>query len=300
MGVSGSARPSGARVTGLYVYPVKAMRGVSVPRARLTPTGLAHDRHWMVVDARSGRFVTQRERPELALVDVALEPGAALRLSAPGLAPLEVPIRTGASASSRDVTVWEWTGPAADEGDAAAAWLTELLGGTPARLVRKKEDVTRAVDPDYGADFQTAFSDGFEYLLASEESLADLNARLPAGAEALRMDRFRPNVVVAGAEAWAEDTWEEAAVGDAGAVFTFPKPCARCAVTTVDQQTAKKGQEPLRTLKSFRTGGALGWRADKGWKSSLFFGWNLHAVAGDGAEIAVGDAVDVRSERAFE
>jgi uncharacterized protein YcbX len=265
----------------LHVYPVKSCRGLALDGARLAAAGLEHDREWMIVGP-DGRFVTQREEPRLARVAVALADGA-LVLSAEDAGSVRVPVEAGGVAVGTtppgapvEVTVWRDRCRAFDQGDAAADWLGGFLG-RPLRLVRLDPSHRRASDAAWtgGLEALTRFSDGYALLAISRASLEDLNARL---AEPLPMDRFRPNLVLDGLPAYGED-----ALGDlvAGSVrLRRVKPCTRCIVTTTDQASgARAGEEPLRTLKTYR------------WDASLrgvTFGQNLIVVAGAGERLAVG------------
>lgn len=231
-------------VSGLHIYPIKACAGISLTQARLTPRGLEHDRWMMVIDP-DGRFLTQRECPTLALVTPTLD-GEHLTLSTSGLEPTSVAVsRVG---ERRSVVVWRSTCDAIDQGDVAAEWFSTHLGRA-VRLVRVADDFHRTLDATYAprAGDTTAFADGYPILVISEESLTDLNARLST---ALPMNRFRPNIVVHGAEPYAEDAWRRFSIG--GLSFEGVKTCARCVVTTTDQATAQRGREPLATLATYR------------------------------------------------
>ena len=286
-------------VTQLLVYPIKGCRGVSVARSSVTDAGLQFDREFMVVNS-AGRFVTQRTNSRLALVATQLPPDAAasegaLSVSAPGMPSLQVPLARLPSRRRRRVpaAVWEWSGEADDEGDEAADWFSSFLGVSGLRLVRFAPDARRLTDATY-ASSKTLFSDGFPLLTISEASLATLNARLAAP---VPMDRFRPNLVVGGALPFAEDEWERFRVGTT--TLRCVKPCSRCKVTTIDQATGEEGQEPLRSLSSFRSGAALGWKEPGGgdsWRAQVFFGFNAVAEAAGGS-LAVGDALHVLSTR---
>lgn len=262
------------RVAEIRIYPVKGLRGRSVPEACVEPWGLAGDRRYMVVDG-AGRFRTQREVPRMAVLDA--EPVAGgLVLSGPGLGRFAVAQPDGAG-EPVPVTVWRDTVPARDAGPDAAAWLSAALG-LPCRLVHLAEPATaRPVDPDFAdPSDRVSFADGFPLLVTNGASLADLNGRLPAP---VGMDRFRTNVAVAGALPWAEDAWHHPAIGPVP--FAGPKDCARCAVTTVDQDSGVRSpeNEPLRTLAQFRrkAGGRI------------IFGLNL--IPRGVGRIAVGDTV---------
>lgn len=265
------------RLAGIARYPIKSCRGLDVLRARVGRRGIEDDRRWMIVDA-SGRFVSQREDARLALVGVELE-GDRLRLSAPGAPALDMPARI-AEGARVSVSVWRSDVEALVH-PGASAWLSAHLG-TELRVVYMPDDVRREVNPAYArAGDVVSFADGYPLLLATRESLADLEAR--AGI-ALEMRRFRPNVVVEGAAAWAEDGWSRLRIG--GVTLRAPKPCDRCVVTTIDPATGVAGKEPLRTLATFR-------RVE----SKVLFGVNLIPELGDhdAVEIAVGDSVEVLS-----
>jgi uncharacterized protein YcbX len=279
-----------ATITALNVYPVKGCRGIGVPRARIAARGLAAvagavavgDREFMIVDS-AGRFITQRDEPRLALIATRLESDA-LVLSARGISPLSIDL--GASRGARrNVTVWRSDVIAHDVGDSAARWLAAVIGAD-VRLVRFDPCETRACNPEYAGDSgaHVAFADGYPVLAISEASLADLNARLAAaGAAALPMNRFRPNLVLAGIEAYDEDHIDT--IGADGITLRLVKPCTRCRVTTTDQDTATVGDEPLATLARYRMNAALG---------GVTFGMNAIVSAGEGSELAVGSAIDCR------
>jgi uncharacterized protein YcbX len=198
----------------------------------------------MIIDAE-GRFVTQREHHRLALVTPEVAANTLL-LTAPGMPRLEIPL--GAARPSRDFTVWRFSGAGTDLGLEAATWLTALLA-SPVRLIEWRDDEFRAGSPSYAPEGSSAgrFTDGYPLLLATEASLADLNRRM---AKSLPMTRFRPNVVVAGAEPWAEDGWKTLRIG--ALELHVAKPCERCVITTIDQDTGSAGKEPLATLATFR------------------------------------------------
>jgi uncharacterized protein YcbX len=229
-------------VRGLNFYPIKSCRGTSLDVAMIGARGIVADRQWMVVDAENN-FLTQRELPRMAQVSPQL--GASLEVSAPGMPPLRVPLDSAGDRTG--VTVWSDQVEAVDEGSEAAGWLSRFLE-TPCRLVRIPSDIVRRADAEFsGPQDQVGFADGYSFLLTSHASLDDLNRRLPS---ALPMNRFRPNIVIDGVEPFEEDGWKRIRID--GIEFSVVKPCARCAITTVDQQTAEKSKEPLRTLATFR------------------------------------------------
>ncbi len=272
------------RITELNIYPVKSLRGVGMTTARLTPRGLAYDRHWMVVDAAS-RFVTQREIPPMARVSVRLTDDA-LVLEHPDTAPLAVPLARS-DQPRLTVTIFRDQCEALDEGVQAATWLSTVLGRQGLRLVRFPDDRRREVEPDWlrGEQAHTAFPDGYPFLVTTEYSLAALNERLTGkGLDAVPMNRFRPNIVVDGDTPFAERDWDELAAAGAGWRIGLRKPCKRCKVITVNQETGATPviREPLKTLAEMAT--------QPGMKGA-FFGQNAILLAGDGQQIRVGDPV---------
>jgi uncharacterized protein YcbX len=256
-------------------YPVKSLAGGSHTRAHVQPWGVAQDRRWMVVDTAM-LFMTQREHPRMALVQ-AVTQGDLLHLQAPGMVPLVVSPKRGAEACT--VTVWRDTVQAEDCGERVASWMSAGIGA-PCRLVHLADTRARKLAAAYAANMDevVSFADGFPVLLASSASLADLNARL---VKPVPMSRFRPNLVVANAPAWAEDTWRRVRIGEV--VFRVSKPCERCVMTTIDQQTALRpdGNEPLTTLGTFR-------RAATG---KIMFGQNL--VPENAGVVTVADTVEI-------
>ncbi len=269
---------TGTYISALYIYPVKSCAGIRVEHVELDRRGPKFDRLWMVVD-HTNRFVTQRETPRLALVKTALSEEN-LTLTAPGMPPLSVPLAEHEGELS-EVVIWRDTCLAIDEGDAAAAWFSDLLK-TRVRLVRMPDQFERLTSTEYTAEPGTlSFADGYPLLFISEASLDDLNRRLLArGQMPVAMDRFRPNVVLAGCPPYAEDTWQYVTI--AGIRFDIVKPCARCVITTVDQSSGAVPVvgEPLATLATYR----------RGKNGGAMFGQNaLHRSRG---VLRVGDVVE--------
>ncbi len=238
-------------VSQLNIYPIKSCGGITLDAAQIGKRGFVNDRNWMVIDAHNAP-VTQREIARMALIRTAVD-DRVLRLSAPEIDALELAVDQ--SGERVAVSVWGDKGiGAVDQGDAAAEWLRAVLG-SDCRFVRFADDSVRQVSQKYAPreTDQLSFADGYPFLIISEESLADLNNRLE---QPLPMNRFRPNIVVRGADqAFAEDTWKEIRIGDV--IFDVVKGCGRCSITTTNQETAVRLKEPLRTLASYRrdTGG---------------------------------------------
>lgn len=262
---------SGLSLTALYRYPVKSLGGENHQELDVRARGFGFDRHWMVVDAQ-GRFVTQRQQPRMTLISVRVDDKGALHLSVPGMPDMDV----GPYSDERvEVSVWGDSVSAAPADSAADAWLSEFLA-LPCRLVCFPQEQVRAVDPEFAQPSdQVAFADGFPFLLISQASLDDLNDRLE---RPVSMRRFRPNLVVDGCEAYAEDTWRRIRIG--GLEFRVAKPCSRCIIPTIDPKTGLRGKEPLQTLMGYR-------RRD----NKVYFGQNLiHDRSG---QLVVGMPVEV-------
>jgi uncharacterized protein YcbX len=263
------------RLAEIRIYPVKSLRGDAHASAVVEPRGLAGDRRWLVVD-EADRFLTQRELPHMATVAARNEPGG-LALTAPGRPPIFVPIPP-ADATPRLVTIWRDTVDAVVAGPEAERWLTGALG-VPCTLVYQANPASRPVNPAFAAPGDVvSFADGYPLLVTSTASLSDLNARLLAKVPMLR---FRPNLVVEGAHPWAEDDWQRIRIGAAS--FRVPKPCDRCGIPSIDQETGLRPdpEEPLRTLKTFRRDAS----------GRVLFGMNL--VPETLGSVQVGDAVEV-------
>lgn len=265
-------------LSALNIYPVKGLKGIALDAADCTDRGLRHDRRWMVVDSE-GVFLSQREHPRMATVWTDITDDA-LVLSTPETDSVEVPL-TPPRGDARRVRVWNSVVDAVPVSAEADAWLEEYLG-LPCHIVYMPDTTRRESNEKYGgAGNLVGFADGFAYLLANEASLAELNARLAAKHHAaLPMNRFRPNLIVSGARAFAEDGWKEIRVGEA--ILRAEKPCGRCQVTTTDQATGEvAGPEPLATLSTFRDSREFG----------VMFGMNLVTVK-KGA-VRVGDTIEL-------
>ncbi|MGA7782343.1 MAG: MOSC N-terminal beta barrel domain-containing protein [Paraburkholderia sp.] len=282
-------------ISGLYVYPIKSCAGIALTAARLLPTGLEYDRNWMVTDP-AGRMLTQRSHGRLALVKVALGERE-LIVSAPGMAELRTPLAIGELEAAERVTatIWDDTVQAFDTGADTAAWFSAFLG-EPARLLRFDPSVPRVADLRWTGEIQATaqFSDGFPLLVIGEASLEDLNARLNGkGAPSVPMNRFRPNLVLAGLDAYEEDYVERVTilphvVVEEAVQLNLVKPCARCPIPTLDQATGAPNSdwpnEPLDTMGAYRGNARLG--------GALTFGQNAIVAAGEGALLSLGQAVE--------
>ncbi len=235
------------RISELYIYPIKSLAGISLKQARVERRGLQYDRRWMLVDP-AGRFLTQREHPQMALLQVSVtEKGLLVYRKTDPDQQMLIPFEQ-TEGTPREVVIWEDTCQALPVSVMADRWFTQQLQ-MDCSLVYMPEDSLRKVDPRYAAHEEiAAFSDAYPMLLIGQASLDDLNSRLqqPVG-----WDRFRPNIVFTGGRPYEEDDNFSFQIN--GISFRAVKPCARCVMTTVNQQTGEKGKEPLRTLAAYRT-----------------------------------------------
>ncbi|MDY1447406.1 MOSC domain-containing protein [Pseudomonas aeruginosa] len=260
------------RLSALYRYPIKSSAAESLERVALDALGVVGDRRWMAVDTETGRFFTQRLLPQLGRIQARWAAPEVLRLNAPGMSELSLEV-PAADANLRGVTVWRDTLQAPDAGDAAADWMTRFLG-RPTRLVHIPEARARQVDTGYAEPGQKVhFADGFPLLLIGQASLDDLSQRV---GRPLEMLRFRPNLVVEGSAAFAEDGWKRIRIGSVE--FVVAKPCSRCILTTLAPATGERNEdrEPLTTLKTYR---------EK--DGAVLFGQNLIALGQGSLEVGM-------------
>ena len=264
------------RLTYLATYPIKSCYRVESDLAEVEPWGLAGDRRWMIVDEQA-KLITQRQWPDLGRIRPRYT-DRGLILEAAGAQPLEVPYPSGATTDIHHFHLWI---AATSAGDVVDRWISQVIG-RPARLFHLDDPTRRAVDPEFGdAGDRVSFADGYPLLLANEASLWAVNDWLAEdGEEPVEMTRFRPNVVVSGAEAWAEDDWIGRRVTIGDVTFRVPKACERCVLTTIDPETGDKGRQPLRVLGKYRR-----------FPSGLLFAVNL--IPDGRGKIAIGDEITV-------
>lgn len=262
----------------LYIYPIKSLGGIRLDEANVTPRGLKYDRRWMLVD-ENNRFMTQREHHEMALLQVSIEAGCLkIHHKTKTLAPLFIQLEANPY-NAQTVVIWDDEVTAVEVSKEADEWFSEALN-FGCRLVYMPDDSKRLVDVNYAINQDiTSFSDAYPFLIIGQSSLDDLNTRLD---EPVLMNRFRPNLVFTGGQPYEEDTWNEFWVGTNQ--FFGVKPCARCVLTTIDQEIATQGKEPLRTLTSYRKQG-----------SKVLFGQNLLTVTL--GTVRVGDTIEIMSRK---
>lgn len=274
--------PASPHLQSLHVYPVKSCAGIALETTVLGARGLEFDRHWMIVDA-DGRFLTQRTHPRLALVHTALTE-TALQLSAPGGPPLSLPLALpDGGLPTRRVRIWDDHVMALDCGAEAAGWISAVLR-TEAAVVRAAAGVHREPQRRWRGEVAAPidFPDGFPLLVCGAASLEDLQARMESG-EQLTMARFRPNLVIGGVPAYAED--ETLEIRGARWTVRLVKACTRCSTTAVDPLTGVRDVDPLPVLRSYRYDAAL---------RGVTFGQNAVIVAGAGTRLRVGEPLTLR------
>ena len=245
------------RLTGITIYPVKSLGGISQERAHAGERGLEHDRRWMIADL-SNKFMTQREHPLMAVVGTSLtEKGLLLyKKNAPEDC-IHLPFSVDGERHA--VVIWNDKCEGIHYSSAADEWISDHLK-FKCRFIYMPDSSDRLVNTQYAHHGETvSFADGFPYMMLGEESLKDLNFRMK---EPLPMNRFRPNFVFSGGNAFDEDHFDEIQLGTA--VFMAAKLCARCVITTVDQETGIKGEQPLPTLAGYRK-----------INNNIYFGQNL-------------------------
>lgn len=260
----------------LFIYPIKSLGGIRLTEAKVEERGFKFDRRWMLVDSE-GIFLTQRTYPKMALLQVELgdtglivfdkrNPEDTLQIPYNLISDLEI-----------EVEIWDDRVIAKMVDPGLDTWFSEKLG-MPCHLVIMPESTQRKVSSKYAVnDESVSFADGMPYLILGQESLNDLNSRLE---NPVLIDRFRPNIVFSGGHSYVEDSWKRIRIG--AVEFQVVKPCARCVLTTIDQETGFQGKEPLKTLAGYRTIG-----------NKVYFAQNM--VALETGTIRIGDQIIMES-----
>jgi uncharacterized protein YcbX len=262
-------------ISELNIYPIKSLRGISIKSAKVTDRGFKHDRRWMLIDY-FGNFMTQREYPQMALINVEIEDKGlnVYHRNKKNLGKYIIPFNISKS-KTIEVLIWDDTCTAILVGKEFDKWFSKALD-VECRLVYQPFESRRLVDQRYARENElVSFADGYPFLIIGQASLDDLNSKLD---EPLPMNRFRPNIVFTGGEPYQEDNMKNFKLGDI--TFHGVKPCARCAITTTNQETAERLYEPLKTLATYRK-----------FENKVLFGMNLiHEGIG---EVSVGDAIEI-------
>ena len=230
----------------INVYPIKSLGGMSLPSAEVEERGLRYDRRWMLID-ETNSFITQRSYPQMALIKVNRKNNLFTATHKQSKrSPLVIP-DFPYDEEEIDVQIWKDNVQALKYSNDVNEWFTKAIG-IKCSLVYMPDTTKRKTNPDYAKNKIVSFADGYPFLILGEESLNELNNRLTVP---LPMNRFRPNLVFNGGNAFDEDNWNAVRIGSAK--FTVVKPCSRCSVTTVNQETSERGKEPLTTLAQFRS-----------------------------------------------
>ncbi len=256
----------------ILIYPIKSLAGISVSKWEVVETGLKYDRKFMLIDNEQ-QFLSQRHLPKMALIQTQLIQNQ-LILSAPQQDDFILNLEPQGGEIIHS-TIWNDICAARSISNTVDEWFSDFLGKS-CKLVYMPDETIRQVDQNF-AQFndQTAFSDGFPFLIIGENSLANLNQAMKLN---LEMARFRPNLVIADSSAYAEDSWRKIKIGTIE--FRLPKPCSRCAIPAINPKTAEISKEPLTTLNRLRK-----------WNNKIYFGQNaLHNQTGF---LQIGDEVEI-------
>jgi len=256
----------------INIYPIKSVGGISLQSSIVEERGLKCDRRWVLVD-ESKTFFTQRDFPEMALINVSIEYyGLKLQHKTKNIEPLFVPFEFENKEKS-DVVIWDDVVIGEFYNNQIDGWFSDIIG-IKCHLVKMPETTKRVVDESYAMNKIVSFADAYPFLIIGQSSLDDLNSRLEVP---LPMNRFRTNFVFTGGKSFEEDNWKKFKIGNV--IFQGVKPCARCVITTTDQETAERAHEPLLTLSKFR-------KID----NKVMFGMNL--VCESTGQIAIGDKIE--------
>jgi uncharacterized protein len=265
------------RLSEIWIYPIKSLGGIRLQSANVMEKGLQHDRRWMLIDS-SNTFMTQRIYPTMALFKLEIQDSTCLparqgfKISFRGDS-IELPFIHSTIPTEIKASVWDDHVNTFEVSKSFSDWFSEKLG-IDCKLVSFPEKNSRPVDTQYKINNENvSLADGYPFLIIGQNSLNDLNKRL---SNPVPMNRFRPNLVFTGGQPYVEDSWKQFTIGKNK--FAGVKPCSRCVLTTVDQQTGEKGKEPLATLAKYRQ------RENK-----IYFGQNVLAI--DQYEIHEGDEI---------
>jgi len=257
----------------INIYPIKSLAGISLQSSVAEERGLKYDRRWVLVDD-TNTFFTQRDFPEMALIKALIEKDVlTLQHKRKNIRPLSVPFNFEHS-KTEEVVIWRDTVSVEFYNEQIDSWFSEILG-IKCHLVKMPESTKRTVDETYAKNKIVSFADGYPFLIIGQSSLDDLNSRME---RSLPMNRFRTNFVFTGGKPFEEDRWKKFRIGEVQ--FEAVKPCARCVITTTNQETAERLHEPLLTLSKFRKFG-----------NEVMFGMNL--ICHSTGEIRVGQKVEL-------
>lgn len=257
----------------IYIYPIKSLGGISVDSAIAEERGLKYDRRYLLVD-ENNIFMTQRDFPQLAFLKLSFSEKGFKVLNTQNNSHTIIPFESD-SKENISVTIWDDVCTAVKLGNDFDDWFSTAVG-KKCSLVYMPDDEKRIVEKKYVNDEHiVSFADAYPFLIIGQSSLDDLNARLD---NPIPMNRFRTNFVFTGGKPYEEDNWNDFKIGNVN--FKAVKPCARCVITTTNQDTAERSSEPLKTLSSYR-------KID----NKVMFGMNL--VCTKAGSVSVGDQLSL-------
>jgi len=261
----------------INIYPIKSLAGISLQSSEIEERGLKYDRKWVLVD-ESNTFFTQRDFPEMALIKVEIE-NSELKLQYKRKnIELLIVLFEFEHSKIDNVIIWDDIVKGEFYNKQIDDWFSEIIG-IKCHLVKMPESTKRIVDEKYAKNKIVSFADGYPFLIIGQSSLDDLNSRME---NPLPMNRFRTNFVFTGGNSFEEDNWKKFKIG--GIIFEAVKPCARCVITTTNQETAERLPEPLLTLSKFRKVG-----------NEVMFGMNL--VCESTGRVKLGDKIEILTGR---
>jgi len=259
----------------IYIYPIKSLGGISLQTSEVEERGLKYDRRWVLVD-ESNTFFTQRDFPAMTLIKPAIgKDGLQLKHKQKNIEPLKVPFDFDHSKRDK-VIIWNDTVIGEFYNQTIDDWFSEILG-IKCHLVKMPGSTKRIVDRKYAENKIVSFADAFPFLIIGQASLDDLNSKMEIP---LPMNRFRTNFVFTGGEPFEEDSWNGFSIGSLE--FKAVKPCARCVITTTDQETGERNNEPLKTLSEYRN-----------FENKVMFGMNL--ICNSTGKISCGDTITLKN-----
>ncbi len=277
------------KISGIFIYPIKSLKGISLESSPVEKRGLQYDRRWMLVN-EVGEFFTQREFPKMATISTEIKENG-LQVSAENFEDLAISFESEESGKTVKVRVWQSVCDALVTEKSVNEWFSEVLQ-TNCKLVYMPESSERSINKSFDKNNDiVSFADGYPLLVIGENSLNNLNEKL---ADKIPMNRFRPNLIVSGSAPFAEDSWVKIKIGET--VFRSSKPCARCVITTIDQKEGVfTGKEPLKTLAAYRMAKDVfpeNYAELDLDKTAVLFGQNLIAE-NFGEIVKIGDKIEI-------
>jgi uncharacterized protein YcbX len=255
----------------IFIYPIKSLGEISVDSAIAEERGLKYDRRYLLVD-ENDMFMTQRDFPQLAFLKLSFGEHGFKVLNTQNNSHILIPFESD-SKENISVTIWDDVCKAVKLSNDLDDWFSDAIN-KKCSLVYMPDDEKRIVEKKYiNNEHLVSFADAYPYLIIGQSSLDDLNARLE---NPIPINRFRTNFVFSGGKPFEEDNWKDFRIGDVN--FKAVKPCARCVITTTNQDTAERSSEPLKTLSSYRK-----------FDNKVMFGMNV--VCFNNGHVSVGDKI---------